>query len=190
MNIEAGTVEAEAANGKPVEAGAKVEPIGAGEAKANGAARAAARAAASAKAEANQVEAALIRLRFVRPLPLMNPYPGRTNVNEVRTVAKYLWEGVLAGAELRSPVDVTVRTFHPPVAVLPGVVLPDTMAVARAAKAAIDGLVDAGGLADDSSEYVRSVHFFPPQFGPEDGGAFYRLIVAAHPPSPPLPPPS
>ncbi|NCV84637.1 MAG: hypothetical protein EBW14_01855, partial [Oxalobacteraceae bacterium] len=43
--------------------------------------------------------------------------------------------------------------------------LQDVGACNPAVKAAIDGLVDAGVLPDDSSEFVRSLIFLPPQKG-------------------------
>lgn len=46
-----------------------------------------------------------------------------------------------------------------------GGVLQDVAACNPAVKAAIDGLVDAGVLPDDSPEYLKSVEFFPPQKG-------------------------
>ena len=46
--------------------------------------------------------------------------------------------------------------------------LPDPGANFPTAKAAVDGLVDAGVLTDDSSEFVRYLGFAAPERGPED----------------------
>lgn len=45
---------------------------------------------------------------------------------------------------------------------------PDPVACAGAAKAAIDGVVDAGVLPDDNGKYVRSVEFFAPEASKKD----------------------
>lgn len=47
--------------------------------------------------------------------------------------------------------------------------MPDTFACAFAAKAAIDGIVDAGVIDDDSPAHVRSVLFLPPVIAGVDG---------------------
>ncbi len=52
----------------------------------------------------------------------------------------------------------------------------DVAACAPAVKAAIDGLVDAGVVEDDSPEFVTSVRFLPPVVCGVDG---LRLIVEA-----------
>jgi hypothetical protein len=46
--------------------------------------------------------------------------------------------------------------------------LPDIGACYPAVKAAVDGLVDAGVLADDDGRHVRSLVFYPPEWGEED----------------------
>lgn len=48
---------------------------------------------------------------------------------------------------------------------LKGGKLQDTAACNPAVKAAIDGIVDAGVLMDDSSEYLRTITFLPPVRG-------------------------
>ena len=45
----------------------------------------------------------------------------------------------------------------------------DVGACFPAVKAAIDGLMDAGVLPDDSPEFVRALTFFPSEIGPVDG---------------------
>lgn len=47
--------------------------------------------------------------------------------------------------------------------------LPDTCSCVLAAKAGIDGLVDAGLLPDDSPQYVTSVTYLPPHRTGQDG---------------------
>lgn len=54
----------------------------------------------------------------------------------------------------------------------------DPAACAPAAKAAIDGLVDAGVLPDDTGEYVASIEFFPPAVEGVDG-MLVRIIEVA-----------
>ncbi len=46
---------------------------------------------------------------------------------------------------------------------------PDTGACMPAAKAAVDGLVDAGVLADDGAAFVRALVFLPPVIDGADG---------------------
>lgn len=50
----------------------------------------------------------------------------------------------------------------------------DVAACAAAAKAAIDGLVDAGVMPDDSPEHLVSITFLPPEVCGSDG---LRLVV-------------
>ena len=46
--------------------------------------------------------------------------------------------------------------------------LPDTMASAPTVKAAIDGLVDAGVIPDDTGKHLAAVTFLPPVKGDKD----------------------
>jgi hypothetical protein len=55
----------------------------------------------------------------------------------------------------------------------------DVAACAPAAKAAIDGLVDAGVLADDDAPHLASITFLPPEVGGVDGMALRFWEVPA-----------
>ena len=59
--------------------------------------------------------------------------------------------------------------------------LADVVAHAPAAKAAIDGLVDAGVMPDDTPEYLHSVTFHPPVKGKRNG---LRLAIHGTPTPP------
>lgn len=61
----------------------------------------------------------------------------------------------------------------------PGTPLPDTMASAPTAKAAIDGVVDVGVLPDDAGDYLLGVMFTPPAHGERD--RFVLIIEEASP---------
>lgn len=55
--------------------------------------------------------------------------------------------------------------------------IPDVAACYPVVKAAIDGLVDAGVVEDDTPEFVTEVCFTPPEFGKING---LRIIIGRH----------
>jgi crossover junction endodeoxyribonuclease RusA len=57
-------------------------------------------------------------------------------------------------------------------------VLQDVGACMPSAKAAIDGIVDAGVLPDDSSEYVRSIKFLKPLRGSDSLSVTFTGVMA------------
>jgi hypothetical protein len=63
-------------------------------------------------------------------------------------------------------VRIEVHHLHKPIGKRPW---PDPVACAGAAKAAIDGVVDAGVLPDDNGKYLQSVEFFAPEESNKDG---------------------
>ena len=72
----------------------------------------------------------------------------------VRQATSRLWVEVLKGRRMVTPVRVVVHQV-----LVEGRKAQDIGACFPAAKAALDGLVDAGGLPDDSPEYVRELAF-------------------------------
>lgn len=68
-------------------------------------------------------------------------------------------------------IDVDVRVFQK------GGRLQDVASCNPAVKAAIDGLVDAGVLTDDSPEYLRSIKFFAPKRGKDSLLINFREVI-------------
>ena len=96
-----------------------------------------------------------------RPLTInaerkMVPKQRATEVRKRREAARELWEISLRATELRGKVAVSVQPRYPNRRNLP-----DIGAVMPTAKAAIDALVDVGGLPDDSPAYVVAMTFLP-----------------------------
>lgn len=116
--------------------------------------------AGSPSPSAGLIDRACIRLAGLPPT--MNLFfrqhwakSGETTA-EYRLNARLEWVTALAGRVMRPPVAVQARVFQS------GGKPQDVAACAPAVKAAIDGLVDAGGLPDDSPQYVAKVTFLPP----------------------------
>lgn len=101
-------------------------------------------------------------------------------VRELRTAWAEAWAAVLdpEAPHLRPPVTVTVVAEYGSRRNLP-----DAAGVAPAAKAAIDGLADAGGIPGDGPEFVSAITFCSPRVVPELGGADdgRMVIVIAEP---------
>ena len=77
--------------------------------------------------------------------------------SRVREEASLLWREALRGEALPPPVE--IRVLHMFSSRRP----PDTGASFLAAKAAVDGLVDAGGIKDDSPLHISSICFIAPR---------------------------
>lgn len=101
-------------------------------------------------------------------------------VKETRAAWAHAWAAVLDTASpphLRPPVTVTVVAEYGSRRNLP-----DAAGVAPAAKAAIDGLADAGGIPGDGPEYVSAITFCAPRvvnLGDADAGRM--VLVVAEP---------
>ena len=70
-------------------------------------------------------------------------------------------------------IEVDVKVFQK------GGRLQDVASCNPAVKAAIDGLVDAGVLVDDSPEFLRSIKFFAPQRGKDSLLIEFREVINA-----------
>lgn len=100
-----------------------------------------------------------------------------TTINRLVTLHRMQWAS--RTAEVRSTWAMLARAAKvPAIASCAVVVVPlhkdgrspqDPAAAAPHAKAAVDGLVDAGVLPDDSGTYVLSVEFLPPRICGVDG---------------------
>ena len=106
----------------------------------------------------------VVEIELLSPLLLANEamrgnwHKTARATKELRERSSWLWREELAGRTLAPPVSVEV--FHTGKGKLP-----DAGAAAPTAKAAIDGLVDSGGLTDDSYAHVSSVRFWAPRKG-------------------------
>lgn len=115
-----------------------------------------------------------------RPLP-MNKY--RTLHHHDRAEYDASWRGVFKILALRAKVprglaaievEVHQACRRPP--------LPDPGASYPTVKAALDGIVDAGVIVDDTGERVRLLAFLPPVRGPVDRLLLVVREVSAEPP--------
>ena len=88
------------------------------------------------------------------------------HTREWRLAAKVLWRLALGPPPTRSVTEAVIIAT-PLVSNWRG--LPDAAACYPAAKAAIDGTVDAGLLIDDSPEHVRRIIFEGPEFYHKNG---------------------
>ena len=93
--------------------------------------------------------------------------------SKVREYAAQLWQAELIGKRLVTPVRIGVRQI-----LVAGRKPQDLGAQFPVAKAALDGLVDAGGIPDDSPDYVRELTFWAHAVKKEPPGLVNVTAVA------------